>query len=129
MLANSKEGKELIDKGMKYTKSRFNENLKDIKKFIQEYSKEELFEEKILDKKKLMLNKLQEKKSDINLSFFRYSCNCIGEYRGSNIWIYDNDGEGITNNEHLKNVLDKWGKATTEFKNLKIYVLPVDVHS
>lgn len=46
----------------------------------------------------------------------------------------DDDGGGITDSKHLKNVLEKWKtlyedeEKENPYKNLKIFVVPCDVH-
>ena len=126
-LADSKEGKKLIDDGMRFTKEGFIEKIKMIKKLINFYNDDELFEEEIIDIKKKMLKELEDKKDKIGLgiSWFKYYCSCVGEYSGTNIYLYDDDGSGIRNNKHLKDVLNKWGKENDK----KVFVIPVDVHS
>ena len=134
-LANSKKGKKLIKDGMENTKKDFKENIKKVRELINFYSDEELFEEKTIDIKKQILENLEDKPITKNIFMFKYYCNCLGQYKGSNIWIYDNDGEGIRNSEHLKNVLNKWeyiykdkkGEANP-YKNLKVFVIPCDCH-
>ena len=126
-LADSKEGKKLITEGMKITKDEFIENNKKIKEMINYYSDEELFEEEVIDTKKKILESLENKKNTSNLDMFRYYCHCLGEYEGTNVYLYDNDGSGIRSNKNLKNVLNKWG--ADEYKNLKVFILPIDVHS
>ncbi len=138
-LADSKEGKKLINRGIKATKDNFMEMIKKIRKHLDFYSDEELFEEEVKDTKKKIILSLDDDKEDNNelkwLRQFKYYCYCLGEYRGTNIWLYDNDGEGIQNTKHLKDVLNKWkclyedeGKENPS-KNLNIYIIPIDVHS
>lgn len=134
VLADSKEGKKLIDDGMKYTKEEFLRHLKEIREMINFYSDEELFEEEVMDTKKKILNSLENKKDASNILSFKYPCSCLGEYEGSNIYLYDGDGSGIRNEKQLKNVLEKWksvyedeGKENPN-KDKKIYILPIDVH-
>jgi hypothetical protein len=136
-LAESKEGKKLINEGFKYTKDNFIENLKNVKELIKFYNDEELFEEEVLDVKKKILEGLEDKKDNQNLGirFFKYYCNDLGRDSGGGIFLYNNDGEGIKNTNDLKNVLSKW-KTIYEDKNvrnpyedLKVFVVPVDVHS
>ena len=124
-LADSKEGKKLIDEGMKFTKEEFKRNLQKVKEIIDSYSEDELFEGEVTDIKSKILEKLDGKK-DIDLTMFKYYCSCLGEYRGSNIFLYDNDGEGIRSERHLKDVLNKWNRK--DYEGLNIYVVPVDVH-
>ena len=125
-LADSKEGKKLIDEGMKSTKDYFMTHIKDVRELIDFYSDEELFEEKIIDTKKKIIVELENKKDTSDLHMFKYYCNCLGQYRGHSIFVYDNDGEGIRNYQHLKDVLNKWGAK--EYKGLKCYVIPCDCH-
>jgi len=136
VLVDSKEGKKLIKDGMKYTKESFIEKIKEVRKMIEFYNNEELFEQKVIDVKKKIIESLEDKKDTNNLSLFKHYCSCLGEYRGSNIFLYDNDGEGISDSQHLKDVLTKWksiygieNKEKDKYKGLKVYVVPVDVHS
>jgi len=134
-LADSKEGKKLIDEGMKFTKKEFKDNIKKVREALKEYSDEDLFEGKIVDMKKKILQKLEDKKdNNMDLHLFKYRCWNIGDYSGRSIWLYNDDGEGIRNNEMLKDVLEKWkgfyeseGKINPN-KDLKVFVVPVDVH-
>lgn len=128
-LADSKEGKKLIDEGMKFTKDEFIKNVKEVREMINFYSDEELFEENVVDVKKKILESLQDKKDKVSLgiSFFKHYCFCLGEYKGTDIYVYDNDGEGIRTTKHLKSTLNKWNSAN--YKDLKVFVVPVDVHS
>ena len=122
---------------MKLTKEEFDENLKKIRELINFYSDEELFEEKTIDIKKKILENLEDKQNNEHISMFKYYCNCLGQYKGSSIWLYDNDSEGIRNSKHLKNVLNKWEciYGTKEkkgeknpYKKLKVFVVPCDCH-
>ena len=127
-LANSKEGKRLIDEGMKDTKEDFMENIKAIRKLIEKYSDDEIFEEEEdlskRDLRKAILDKLENKKQEYNA--WRYYFYKLGQYEGSNIYLYDNDGSGIRNFKHLKDVLNKWGSK--DYQDLEIFVVCCDVH-
>lgn len=136
-LADSKEGKKFINEGMKATKDIFMEMIKQVRKHIEFYSNEELFEEEIMDtKKKIILSLDDEENNDLDrISMFKHYCFCLGQYQGTEIFLYDNDGEGINNTQHLRNVLNKWKtiyedeKKENPFKNLNTYIIPIDVHS
>lgn len=104
----SKEGKKLVDEGIKYTKQRFMEAIKKVREGIEKYTDDELFEEK--DRLDIM---------------FKYYCNCIGQYSGPEIFLYDDDGSGIRSERELKDALNQYGKPN---KELKVYVVPADVH-
>lgn len=126
VLADSKDGKKFIDEGMKATKDSFIESVKGIRRIIDKYSDEELFEEKRMSIKGKILDELDtERNNNLGLGYFRYYCRNSGASRGSNIFLYDDDGEGIDTTSHLKKVLNKWGKEDKR----KVYVVPVDVHS
>lgn len=120
VLAKGKEGKKLINEGFETTKKSFMDNIKSIKKLINNFSDEELFEGKSKEKTK----------EEINLYMFKFYCHCAGMYKGIEIFLYDSDGEGIRDSRHLKNALNKWVSVVgNKYKDLKIWVIPADVHS
>jgi hypothetical protein len=110
LLADSEKGKTFIKESFEQQKEEFKRNLEKIRQGITKYSNEELLEEK-----------------DGMRGMFKYFCFAVGKYRGSGIYLYDHEGEGIRNTEHLNNVLAKWNKK--EYDNLKVYVVLVDAHS
>lgn len=114
--ADNRKGKELIEQGMKFTKEEFMRNIKEVRKALNEETNERLFERKTND------------------YFFKSRCHWIGMYEGSTIWLYDDNGCGIKDDEHLKNALSKWkclnenkGKESP-YKDLDVWVCPADVH-
>lgn len=115
-LANSKEGKKLVNDGMKATRSSFYNNIKEVRSRLEKYTDKELFNEKDND------------------GMFKYYMHCAGSYEGHEIFLYDNDGAGIRNEKTLRNVLNKWDclykkeKSGNPHKNLNVYVIPCDVH-
>jgi len=123
LLATSKEGKKLINDDMKIIKREFMENLKLVKKMIKNYSDEELFEEKILDKNVEILNELEEKRvTGLDTPYwFKHQCWRIG--KGD--WLYL-ESEPITSSDDLKRALSK--KYCND-KEAKVWVLPIDVHT
>lgn len=134
--ADSREGKLLIFEGITATKRDFEDCLSRIKEVIENYSLEEIWHEKILDKNKKMLNVIEEKNVEnelYNLTMFRHYCYKLGDYYDG--WLYDNDGELINDEEHLHNVLNKWECLYKEkkekenpYKDLEVWVIPVDIH-
>jgi len=105
------EAIEDIMQTMQKTKRSFLEHLKQIKKYLATHSDDQLFEE----------------------DDFKYQCYSVGQYEGPSVWLYDQDGEGITSYRHLHNVLNKWacnnnGKPSPEYKDKDLYVVPADVH-
>lgn len=97
--ADSDNGRKLIDEGFQFTKNEFLRSIKEIRKFIQEKTNEELFEE--------------------NGSLFKERMYWIGRSKGANIWLYDSKGVGIRDTSHLNQALEK--------KDFDIWVVPADV--
>jgi len=119
--ADSKAGKKLIEEGMKSTWDEFKEAIKAVREGISTGTDEKLFEDK-------------DVKTNNMTGMFKYFCGLIGQYSGSAIWLYDHDGEGIRDREHLANTLSKW-KCVYEdkgqenpCKDLSVWVVPADVH-
>lgn len=129
--ADSVLGKKLIREGMKYTMDTYKEKLEKVRQMINKFTPEELCEgerqktdkEKVVDKITEQQQKDKDEKYD--LSMFRYYCGCINEIEGHNAWIYDQDGQPIMKQRHLKDVLGKWDNKY----NGEIFVVPCDVHS
>ena len=110
---NNKEGKKLINDGMKNTRECFTENLKVIREALKVKADEELFED----------------------GYFKSHLHWAGMHSGQSIWLYDNNGSGIENSEHLKDVLNKWKcfykdvpAKQNPYKNTEVFVVPADVH-
>lgn len=118
---DSKKGKQLINEGMKYTQEHFNEAIKYVREALDKHTDKELFEDRTV-------------KVNGMTRMFKYYCSVMGSYDGPNVWLYDNDGEGITDHEHLKDVLSKWQSIydrenkPNPHKDMKIWVVPADVH-
>ena len=99
---SSKEGKKLISEGFCAMRKEFYRCLNKIRKYLKENSNKQLFED---------------------TSLFRYYCYCLGQYSGSEIWLYNNDGEGIRNTRELK-----WALNPESISKENIWVVPADVH-
>ena len=52
-------------------------------------------EGEVLDIRKKILEKLGDKNNLLLLKMFKYYCSCLGQYKGTCVWLYGNDGEGI----------------------------------
>ena len=101
----------MLEESMLATKQEFLKNLGEIKKCITIYNDDQLFED----------------------DDFKWRCHQAGQYKGSCVYLYDQDGEGIRDNEHLKNVLSKWacnhgGKPDPELEDKSVFIVPADVH-
>lgn len=122
----SQKGKALIDKRMEYTQKEFRKALDAIKFALAYFTDEEIMEEQ--PPKGLEVPKGLHFIPDMP----RYYFNQIGEYEGSNTWLYDHEGSGIRNKTQLNNVLTKWaclykGKVNP-YKCYDIWITIADVH-
>lgn len=115
---STKEGRQMVSEGMSATRRDFFEALKGIKSSIRKFNQEELFQG--VSKKKLTRDEA------FALDFFKHSCYKAGQYAGSNVWLYDGDGEGIRDDKHLNNVLNNWDRPLADGE--KLWVVPADVH-
>jgi len=127
VLASSKEGREFIGEGMRWTYEEFKEHLEEVKAAINAYPAHVLFEERCKSAKSGSDEKL-------DLSLFRFKCYKLGQYSGDAIYLYDGEGSGIRSFRHLKDVLSKYADSYEKrgkknpYENLLVWVVPADVH-
>ena len=116
-LASSRQGLKLINEGMKYQKESFLQGISRLKQHLKRGIDE------------LWLNNTAWKK---DIGSFHYTCHQLGQYSGGEVFLYDQDGEGIRSETHLDDVLNRWadkeGVIPEEYSDLKVYVVPADVH-
>lgn len=115
-------GKQLVDTAFEYTKQQFAENVAKLKALLSEYSADELMEDRDLT--------LARHKYPVD---FRHTCNKLGQYVGNEVRLYDQDGEGIRDQRHLTNVIEKWKcldkrGEKNPYEGLDLWVVPADVH-
>ena len=107
---------DLVKDGMKNTTSEFMHNIAKVRRLLDESTDKELFEH-----------------GDYP---FKYLCHCLGETKGHTVWLYDHEGEGITSEDNLKNVLEMWRTLydsdeswrKSHSEDTRVYVVPADVH-
>lgn len=65
-----------------------------------------------------------------NTTMFRHYAYMIGQYQGSEVRLYDQDGEGIRDDKHLKFALNYWeGSAAPPLdRKLSLFIVPVFAH-
>lgn len=117
VLVNSKEGKELIDEGMKYTKAKFIDAIKYVRGVLTKYTDEEIFEGELTNIKSKMLSEISNENKLRDLSMAKFYFHKAGYKRET--FLYSGYGEAIQSNKELKGVL--------ESKKTK-FVVPCDVH-
>ena len=110
-LLNKPEGRKMVVDGWKATLRDMRENIRKIK---------ELTEGK----------RITEIMRNIRKDWLQYHFKSVGDYQGESVWLYDNDGEGIKDRDHLNNALSKWKDHDfhKDYKDKKVYVVPADVH-
>ena len=112
----SSEAKQFIAERWQATKKGFATAIAKVREGINRYSDDELFSN-------LVAVGGQQR-------MFRYWCSVVGGIGGTSIFIYDNDGEGIREEDHLANALSKWrffyeeeGKVNP-YHDKKVWVVP-----
>lgn len=129
----SKNGKQLIEDGMKFIKEDFMDNIKEIRKALKIFSDRELFEGKNMkDKTEIKVAEALDGDEYLYLlNLFRMYCDGIAK---EDSYLFNDEGGSIDTPEHLKNALNKYkgiyeddGKENP-YKNMKIWVVPADVH-
>jgi hypothetical protein len=149
LLAHSKEGKKLITEGAKRTKAEFMRNIYQLRRYIETHTDEELYLERVERPNECMkcdtiieMDKPRDyDKGKVSYPhwFFKAIASWTGTYRGSQVWLYDNDCEGIRTPYELNNVMTKYrslyedndsieGPKPNPYKDDLIWVCPADVH-
>lgn len=111
------KGKKLYDTIWGYQVEEFNEAMDRIREAVKKLSNEELMED-------IHYN------SDESGWLFRHFCEKVGQHRGSAVRIYDQDGEGIRDEKHFKNVVEDWPTLQNRISrtDIPLWVIPADVH-
>ena len=134
--ADSPEGKKFIDEGMKATRDEFMENMRRIRRGLDNMTDDDLFSEELVSHDARAKKVFDPKPDafDYNPRMIKHLMHSAGQYVGPEIFLYDNDGSGIRSPKHLKDVLNKWptlydgsGKENP-YKFFHTWVIPADVH-
>lgn len=138
--ANSEKGQELIEEGWEATHREFRSNLATVKTALEHLSDKEIREmadnPDINLRDQLSEEELDEIKEEYDVEFLnslfdaRHAMHGLGEYSGTNNWLYDGTqwgaGSVIRTQHHLNQVLEE--RAPGDEDDLKAYVVPADVH-
>jgi len=124
----SEEGKELLKRLLDATRDELFENLRVIRRLLQEYDDEDIwygdnFDALPSDRKVLRVLKYGQERVDFenSIRYLRHCCLHVGEYIGTSIFLYDWRSEGIRSLTELKGILEKEDKS-------KLWIVPADVH-
>lgn len=117
--ADSPQGKDFIRNRWNATQKNFMEAYKKCKWILENMTPEQIIEDR-------MPESLLKEAEDVGVIGIRVWFNEIGAYQGPSVYLYDDDGEGIRSEWHLKGALEKW--CSPKYEKLNIYVVPADVH-
>jgi len=106
-----------ISDAMDMTWKEFKENITTVRKLLDTYTDEEIFEEEA---------KVEKSKEFNPIHIARHYFDCVARSEGPGVFLYDNDGAGITSRRVLKYVMNKWNDK--EYEDLDIWLVPADVH-
>ncbi len=111
MKADSKKGQEFIKDRMATQERSFKNNLTSLRKHLENYTNDELWNQRYAD-------------AAVDCIEMHHRAWQVGQYAGSSIYLYDDDGEGIQEPTHPKNVLEKWPCLNvSEYDDLTVYVV------
>jgi hypothetical protein len=113
VLADSQTGREMIAESMEHTFNTLKKAWKEVRKLILTSTSKAFF-----------FDECEDKIYPTGLG--RYYFNLLGFQDNTNAWIYDNDGEAILNQVHLRDVLEKWNKKEYQYND--IFIVSADVH-
>lgn len=118
--ADSPKGEKFIKDRWTVTEKKFIEACNKCRWILENLTPEQIMEDKVPEA-------LQKEAESAELfSLVRPWFNKIGAHKGPSVYLYDDDGEGIRSEWHLKGVLEKW--RSPQHAKLNIYVVPADVH-
>jgi hypothetical protein len=109
-------GIKLIVEGMRATKRDFLDAVRRIREVLEKKTDEELWE------------------CRYDPEMFRHHCHRVGAYDGPSVYVYDNDGSGITDPGHLESVLNKYASIYEDrgkespCSDDRVWVVEADVH-
>jgi hypothetical protein len=141
-LADSPEGKRLIEEGWEASRDEFLKNIEHLRFVFNHFTNEEILEnlcvpndiESANEETKefyaplaMKLKTLPEEKIRPVQSLVKYRLSSTGSYKGPSWWLYDSDGEAIRDSQHLDDALNKW-PTLGDYKKLNTYVVPADIH-
>jgi len=109
-------GRHIISRCMQATTKEFLYNMGNVRRLLGEFTDKQLASHDYLS---------SEKEPTDSTGMTKFWMFKAGQYKGSSVFLYDSDGEGIRTREGLKNVLSQWGKPV---EGKKVYVTPFDVH-
>jgi hypothetical protein len=117
MLFSSQKGVKLVGQAMEATKKHFLYAINMVREHLEKFTNEDIAKSENIV--------YDEKDTTYNTGMARHWMFKAGQYKGGEICLYDNDGEGIRTPEHLDRVLKQWDKPVS---GEKIYVTPFNMH-
>ena len=111
------DAKKLIDDAMEKTWKEFKENITVVRKLLDAYTDEEIFEETAKEEK---IGSGGFDPIRIARRYFDY----IARSEGLGVYLYDGNGIGITSRHQLKEVMNKWEKM---YEDLDIWLVSAEL--
>lgn len=106
------DGRKQVYGAMETNRNAFMYDLKIVREMLSKYTDDQLFEEAKVDGVDYVDSP----------GFFRHRCHCLGQYQGSQVWLYDSDGSGIRTPRELASILNH------EYNDGPLWMVPFDVH-
>jgi len=114
--ADTDDGRELIEDGWDATVSEYETSFERIEDFLEDHEYSDLWED-----------------TDAHLDY-HHAFNRVGEYRGPNTFLYDQNGTGIRYRGHLEQIYEEapnvedYGGDDVSVREQDLYAVPADVH-
>lgn len=118
MDANSTKGQQFIQCRLETQKLHFMDNLQHLRDHLAHTNDADLWERRYAD-------------ANVDCICMRHRAWSVGQYEGRHIFLYDNDGAGLQEPDHLEDVLNKWaclyGGQPNPYDDLTTYVVSMVV--
>ncbi len=115
----------MVLEGVRFTVHEQRKALKTLRMGLREYSDED-FWKCPKEKERRVAAKHDDK--FLTVHWVKFACHQLGQTRGPSVFLYDQDGEGITDEEHLLSVLNRWKNVSDRYLHKRLFVVPIDVH-
>ena len=119
----SKEGKKLIEEGLKWTEQNFEYAITKVRNVLQRYTNTELFEEFCVHEEVAakLSEEIEQEWRDLHMA--HYWLASAGMNHPSDTYLWSDEGEQIENRHTLEYIIECHKK-----EKKKIFIVPSDVH-
>ena len=119
----SEKGKELLEEGMKYNYKHFEEAITKVRKVLDRYNNDELFEEFCVHEEVAakLSDETEQELRDLHMA--HYWLASAGMHHPWDTYLWSDEGEPIENRHTLEYIIEAYKKEKE-----KIFIVPSDVH-